>query len=272
MQPNPSEEQNDNKLLCTHPHLLMSVMRTTISEGSPPGIPAVFCIHTLCCTPLHSAGTLGASVEFNPAPQACFKRGRLTVQHPLFCVLLCLFFVFCCCFILLHTLDSLTQHTSTLDTRTRASCEMNRLEGGRDSPEEQPEQGSLSAEPLLPKQEKGRGSNTSREAKVQGDTVGSASEATRGDSGSAAEAASTTAATVEKYPSYIRREKSTTGPTAAVGGGCNEEAKEEAERETEKGYEGGDRVRLLVGRYDIIRMILYFYDITVQQYMLRVVC
>ncbi|CAN0339024.1 unnamed protein product, partial [Pylaiella littoralis] len=128
---------------------------------------------------------------------------------------------------------------------------MNRLEGGRDSPEEQPEQGSLSAEPLLPKQEKGRGSNTSREAKVQGDTVGSASEATRGDSGGAAEAASTTAATVEKYPSYIRREKSTTGPTVAVGGGCNEEAPEEAERETEKGYEGGDRVRLLVGSFNV---------------------
>lgn len=47
-------------------------------------------------------------------------------------------------------------------------------------------------------------------------------------------------ATVELYPSYIRP------PPGSDDGGQQEEGQE---RETERGYEGGDRVRLLVGRY-----------------------
>ncbi len=43
----------------------------------------------------------------------------------------------------------------------------------------------------------------------------------------------------ERFPSYIRRK--------STGTGGNEE-EEGGERETEKGYVGGDRVRLLVGR------------------------
>lgn len=46
-----------------------------------------------------------------------------------------------------------------------------------------------------------------------------------------------TAATAEQYPSYIRRKSA--GMNGEDDGG---------ERETEKGYVGGDRVRLLVGR------------------------
>ena len=42
----------------------------------------------------------------------------------------------------------------------------------------------------------------------------------------------------ERFPSYIRREN--TGAASEDGEG--------GERETEKGYVGGDRVRLLVGR------------------------
>lgn len=44
-------------------------------------------------------------------------------------------------------------------------------------------------------------------------------------------------ATAEQYPSYIRRK------TTGVSGEDDDE-----ERDTEKGYVGGDRVRLLVGR------------------------
>lgn len=120
---------------------------------------------------------------------------------------------------------------------------MERLEGERESPRERPEQTGSS---LLPKHGKGGVSNSSSK-------VGSAPEATLGDSssGDAAEAASATAPTVEKYPSYIRRQSSATEPAAAAAasGGTKDREDAHEDRETEKGYEGGDRVRLLVGRY-----------------------
>ncbi|CAM9558185.1 unnamed protein product, partial [Ectocarpus sp. 13 AM-2016] len=49
-------------------------------------------------------------------------------------------------------------------------------------------------------------------------------------------------ATVELYPSYIRP------PPVADDGGQQQEGQE---RETERGYEGGDRVRLLVGSFNV---------------------
>ncbi|CAN0479829.1 unnamed protein product, partial [Ectocarpus sp. 12 AP-2014] len=49
-------------------------------------------------------------------------------------------------------------------------------------------------------------------------------------------------ATVELYPSYIRP------PPGADDGGKQQEGQE---RETERGYEGGDRVRLLVGSFNV---------------------
>ncbi|CBN79627.2 hypothetical protein (Partial), partial [Ectocarpus siliculosus] len=49
-------------------------------------------------------------------------------------------------------------------------------------------------------------------------------------------------ATVELYPSYVRP------PPGADDGGKQQEGQE---RETERGYEGGDRVRLLVGSFNV---------------------
>lgn len=59
------------------------------------------------------------------------------------------------------------------------------------------------------------------------------------DANAAADTAAPAAA--EQYPSYIRR-KSTAGVVGGDGDG------DDRERDTEKGYVGGDRVRLLVGR------------------------
>lgn len=56
---------------------------------------------------------------------------------------------------------------------------------------------------------------------------------------SSSEPAALLAATAERYASYIRQ-KSTAG-----------EGEGEERGDTEKGYEGGDRVRLLVGRCDV---------------------
>lgn len=60
------------------------------------------------------------------------------------------------------------------------------------------------------------------------------------DANAGAAAAAASAATVEQYTSYIRHK-------SAVEGGDGDE--DSLERDTEKGYVGGDRVRLLVGRY-----------------------
>ncbi|CAN0229450.1 unnamed protein product, partial [Ectocarpus sp. 4 AP-2014] len=105
---------------------------------------------------------------------------------------------------------------------------MDPIEGGRESPQD--------SKLLSGHGDAGRGEETGEPPAVDDDQV-------KFDPTPASPAVGDRApATVELYPSYIRP------PPGADDGGQQQKGQE---RETERGYEGGDRVRLLVGSFNV---------------------
>lgn len=107
--------------------------------------------------------------------------------------------------------------TGQFGTAELRGANMERAGGGSEHQRESPRPSSLPADAPEPKD----GVRRTKPAAAANATAAAVGEGTSS----------------ERFPSYIRRK--------STGAGGNEEG---GERETEKGYVGGDRVRLLVGR------------------------
>lgn len=116
---------------------------------------------------------------------------------------------------------------------------MDRVQGDRESRVEEGGPSSSPAKALKPKSIPKDDIDPPR-------TKHPADDANAGACAVAAAATAATGTTAEQYPSHIRRKNTGLGGDDDGGG----------ERDTEKGYVGGDRVRLLVGRYVVELTVL----------------